>query len=122
MLFRPRILSGSGDAMLQNTIQARTRILPHPPSQIGKDNREFSSSVFVVTDDELLGSDVVTFVEACGFLVKWFRSACGYLAHKRSQVPSCLLVSSRLSDMSGFDFQRTLSGNEHPPIIFLSDD
>jgi FixJ family two-component response regulator len=89
---------------------------------IGKDNRELSSNVFVVTDDDLLGSDVVTFVEACGFQVIWFRSASGYLAHTRSQVPSCLLISSRLSDMSGFDFQLALAGNEHPPIIFLSDD
>src|ERR1700761_4119944 len=86
-------------------------------NRIGKDTHELSKVAYIVTDDEQLGADVCSTIEANGIQAKWFRSASAYLAYQRPAIASCLLISRGLSVMSGLDFQWMLAGAMPPPVI-----
>jgi FixJ family two-component response regulator len=50
-----------------------------------------------------------------------FSSAAEFLAYKRPDVPSCLILDVRLPGISGLDLQRELNiSNIHIPIIFIT--
>ena len=108
--------------MLSTTLQTRSSMANQSAKWIGAAARDLSQIAYLVTDDEQLGQDVSAIIKSQGVRTQWFRSASAYLACKRPDVASCLLISRRLSDMSGLDLQRTLASASSPPIIFLSDD
>jgi FixJ family two-component response regulator len=77
---------------------------------------------YIVTDNQQLGINFETVLDACNIEARWFRSASEFLAFRQPEVTSCLLIGQTLLDMSGFDLQRKLAHTFSPPIIFLSDD
>jgi FixJ family two-component response regulator len=77
---------------------------------------------YIVTGDEQLVVHLSGMIEGTGIQIKWFQSASEYLVHQRPMVATCLLISRRISDMSGLDLQRKLEPAMRPPTIFLSED
>jgi FixJ family two-component response regulator len=108
--------------MLLSTLQTTLLRPIQPANPTRLDSHELSRVAYIVTDEGQLGADVSAITDANGIRAKWFRSASGYLDYQRPEVPSCLLISLRLSNMSGLDFQRMLAGTITPPIILVSDD
>jgi FixJ family two-component response regulator len=47
-------------------------------------------------------------------------SASEYLRMPRPDVPACLILDVGLAEMSGFDLQRQLGNEDHPPIICIT--
>jgi FixJ family two-component response regulator len=104
--------------MLQPHMLSRTA----PVTRIAGECCKPSRMAYIVTDAKQLVAYVSGMIGGAGIQMKWFQSASGYLGYKRPAVPSCLLISRRISDMSGLDVQRKLAPTMCPPIIFLSDD
>jgi FixJ family two-component response regulator len=49
-----------------------------------------------------------------------FAAAADYIAYARPDLPACLLLDVELPDINGLDFQRQLSRDVHPPIVFIT--
>ena len=49
-----------------------------------------------------------------------FRSASEYLRSPKPDLPTCLILDVQLPDTNGLDLQRQLSGEDHPPIVFIT--
>jgi FixJ family two-component response regulator len=92
-----------------------------PFTRIGGERCDSSRIAYIVTDDEQLVVHVSGMIGNVGIQIKCFRSPPEYFGYKRPAVASCLLISRRISDMSGFDLQCKLQLATCPPIIFLSD-
>jgi RNA polymerase sigma factor (sigma-70 family) len=79
------------------------------------------SIVFVVDDDPSVRSAIERLIGTVGLQVQLFGSAQEFLASKRSNVPSCLVLDMRLSGMSGLALQRQLAeADVQIPIIFIT--
>jgi len=77
--------------------------------------------VFVVDDDPSVRRAMKRLIGSVGLQVEVFGSAPEFLAARRSDVPSCLVLDIRLPGISGLDFQRKLAeANIHIPIIFVT--
>ena len=77
--------------------------------------------VFVVDDDPSMRRAITLLMESVGLPVETFKSAQEFLAFKRLEIPSCLVLDLQLPDLSGLDLQRELAetGNEIP-IVFIT--
>ncbi|MGD0437672.1 MAG: response regulator transcription factor [Bryobacteraceae bacterium] len=77
--------------------------------------------VFVVDDDASVRDAVKKLLASVGLRVETFGSAREFLAAKRPEAPSCLVLDVRLPELSGLEFQRDLAkAGVHIPIIFIS--
>jgi len=80
-----------------------------------------ASVVFVVDDDISVRESLDSLIRSAGFGVESFASARAFLARRRSDVASCLVLDVSLPDLSGLDLQERLSNDKSKlPIIFLT--
>jgi FixJ family two-component response regulator len=77
--------------------------------------------VFVVDDDDSFREALQRLLASAGFKVEAFRTAQAFLAAKRPDVPSCLVLDVQLPGLGGLDLQRELRALDVTlPIIFLT--
>ena len=77
--------------------------------------------VFVVDDDAALREALRSLLRSVDLQVELFASASEFLAAKRPDAPSCLVLDIRLPGLSGLDFQAELAkANIQIPIIFIT--
>jgi RNA polymerase sigma factor (sigma-70 family) len=77
--------------------------------------------VYVVDDDADVREGVRALLQSVGLEVVALSSTLDFLARKRSQGPSCLVLDVRLPGMSGLDFQAELAKAQIDiPIIFIT--
>jgi FixJ family two-component response regulator len=77
--------------------------------------------VFVVDDDQATRDSLKTLIRSVQLGVELFASTTEFLAAKRPDVPSCLVLDVRLPGISGLDFQHKLAQSGiHIPIIFIT--
>src|SRR3954465_13929966 len=80
-----------------------------------------ASVVFVVDDDISVRESLESLIRSAGFGVESFASARAFLARRRLDVASCLVLDVSLPDLSGLDLQDRLSNDKSKlPIIFLT--
>jgi FixJ family two-component response regulator len=77
--------------------------------------------VFVVDDDSSMRDALTSLMRSVGMSVQAFESASAFLAAKRPDLPSCLVLDVRLPGLSGLDLQRELlDAGEQIPVIFIT--
>ena len=77
--------------------------------------------VFVIDDDASVRAALSSLIRSVGLRVEVFASAPEFLAAKRTDGPSCLILDVRLPGMSGLHFQVELArANSIIPIIFIT--
>src|SRR6516225_3672877 len=77
--------------------------------------------VYIVDDDVDVREGVRALLQSVGLEVVALSSTMEFLAHKRSQGPSCLVLDIRLPGLSGLDFQTELAKAQIDiPIIFIT--
>jgi FixJ family two-component response regulator len=77
--------------------------------------------VFVVDEDDSVRDSLELLIEAEGWRAKTFASAQEFLAHPRTEVPSCLVLDVTLPDLNGLDLQKRVAADRPDmPIIFLA--
>ncbi len=82
---------------------------------------ESRAIVFVVDDDLSMREALESLVRSAGFKVETFASAQDFLARRRADVPSCLVLDVRLPGLSGLDLQkRIVEANREIPIVFIT--
>jgi FixJ family two-component response regulator len=80
-----------------------------------------ASVVFVVDDDPSMRDALTSLMRSVGMSVQAFESASAFLASKRPDLPSCLVLDVRLPGLSGLDLQRELlDAGEQIPVIFIT--
>src|ERR1700722_11467348 len=78
-------------------------------------------TVFIIDDDEYVRESIHDLVESVNLRAESFATARGFLASKRRDGPSCLVLDVRLPDASGLDLQQELSrAGVRIPIIFIT--
>jgi DNA-binding NtrC family response regulator len=79
------------------------------------------SPIYVVDDDASMREAVESLVRSAGLPVETFASAQEFLAHARTDVPSCLVLDVQLPGLSGLELQQELARSDvQIPIIFLT--
>ena len=79
------------------------------------------SIVYVVDDDMAIREAISDLLGSVGLRVEAFALPRDFLAFKRPDVPSCLVLDVRLPGSSGLEFQRELaSANSAIPVIFIT--
>ena len=82
---------------------------------------ESKAIVFVVDDDLSVRQGLERLLRTVGWRVETFPSAQEFLAHRKENVPSCLVLDVRLPGLSGLDLQkRILEANREIPIVFIT--
>jgi FixJ family two-component response regulator len=77
--------------------------------------------VFVIDDDASVRAALSSLVRSVGLRVEVFASASEFLATKRTDGPSCLILDVRLPGVSGLYLQTELAkANSVIPIIFIT--
>jgi FixJ family two-component response regulator len=77
--------------------------------------------VFVVDDDVSVRESLEALIRVAGWQPETFASAHEFLAHRRSDVPTCLVLDVSLPDLNGLDLQQRLAGDRAQlPIIFIT--
>ncbi len=77
--------------------------------------------VFVVDDDVSVRESLEALIRFTGWQVEVFASAQEFLAHRRVDAPSCLVLDLALPDLNGLDLQKRVAA-ERPdmPVIFIT--
>ena len=77
--------------------------------------------VYVVDDDMAIREAISDLLGSVGLRVEAFALPRDFLAFKRPNAPSCLVLDVRLPGSSGLEFQRKLvSANSAIPVIFIT--
>jgi DNA-binding NtrC family response regulator len=77
--------------------------------------------IYVVDDDVSVREGLDNLLRSAGFMVQTFSSAQDFLASRRADMPSCLLLDVQLPGLSGLDLQQELAkGGVQIPIIFIT--
>ena len=76
--------------------------------------------VFIVDDDARVREALGELLESLGWRAELFAAAADYIAYGKPDLPACLLLDVELPDINGLDFQRQLSRDVHPPIVFIT--
>jgi FixJ family two-component response regulator len=80
-----------------------------------------ADTVFVVDDDPAVREALQSLLRSVGLRVELFDSVPAFLAAKKPDVPSCLVLDVRLPGQSGLEFQDELqTENIALPIIFIT--
>ena len=83
--------------------------------------READPIVFVIDDDPSFRRSTERLIRLAGFEVQTFGSAQEFLAAKRADRPSCLVLDVRMPGLNGLDLQRQLAkAGVTIPIIFVT--
>jgi FixJ family two-component response regulator len=79
------------------------------------------ATVFIIDDDAGVRESIEDLVESVDLRAESFATAQEFLAKKRRDGPSCLVLDVRLPDTSGLDLQQKLSrAGVRIPIIFIT--
>ena len=79
------------------------------------------ATVFIIDDDAGVRESIQDLVESVDLRAESFATAQEFLAKKRRDGPSCLVLDVRLPDTSGLDLQQKLSrAGVRIPIIFIT--
>jgi FixJ family two-component response regulator len=82
---------------------------------------ELEQVVYVVDDDADVREGVGALLESVGLQVVTLSSTAEFLAQKRADSPSCLVLDVRLPGLSGLDFQAELAKAQMDiPIVFIT--
>lgn len=82
---------------------------------------ESKAIVFVVDDDLSVRQGLQRLLKAVGWEVETFASAHEFLAHRKENIPSCLVLDVGLPDLSGLDLQKQImEANREIPIVFIT--
>ena len=82
---------------------------------------ESTAIVFVVDDDLSVRQGLERLLRAVGWKVETFASAQEFLACRKENIPSCLVLDVRLPGLSGLDLQkRIMEANREIPIVFIT--
>ena len=82
---------------------------------------ESKAIVFVVDDDLSVRQGLELLLRTVGWKVETFASAQEFLAHRKEDIPSCLVLDVALPGLSGLDLQkRILEANREIPIVFIT--
>jgi FixJ family two-component response regulator len=82
---------------------------------------ESKGIVFVVDDDLSVREGLERLLRAVGWKVETFASAQEFLAHRKENIPSCLVLDVGLPGLSGLDLQkRIMEANREIPIVFIT--
>jgi len=82
---------------------------------------ESKAIVFVVDDDVSVREALERLLRVVGFEVETFASAQDFLAHRRENAPSCLVLDVRLPGLSGLELQKRIAeANREIPIVFIT--
>ncbi|MBV9275475.1 MAG: response regulator transcription factor [Verrucomicrobia bacterium] len=82
---------------------------------------KFKAIVFVIDDDLSVREALERLLRSVGWSVETFASAQEFLAHRRENIPSCLVLDVNLPDLSGLDLQKKiLEANREIPIVFIT--
>jgi FixJ family two-component response regulator len=76
--------------------------------------------VFVVDDDVSVRESLESLIRCAGWQPETFASANDFLARKRVDVPSCLVLDLSLPDLGGLDVQKRVVDRVEMPIIFIT--
>jgi FixJ family two-component response regulator len=76
--------------------------------------------VLIVDDDHRVREALLELLSASNLKSLAFGSAREYMAHPKPEVPACLILDVELPDINGLDLQQQISGQYHPPIIFIT--
>jgi len=77
--------------------------------------------VFVIDDDASVRGAISSLIRSVSLRAEVFASVSEFLAHKRSNTTSCLILDVRLPGVSGLEFQSELAkANAEMPIIFIT--
>jgi FixJ family two-component response regulator len=88
---------------------------------VKSEHSEKQPVVFVVDDDASMSGSLSNLMRSVGLQAEVFASAGEFLAQKRPDTPSCLILDVRLPGVSGLDFQAELSKAQiQIPIIFIT--
>ena len=76
--------------------------------------------VFVVDDDARVREAIGELLASLGWRAETFAAAADYLAYEKPDLPACLILDVELPDINGLEFQKQLSRDVHPPIVFIT--
>ena len=76
--------------------------------------------VFIVDDDARVREAIGELLESWGWRAETFAAAADYIAYPKPDLPACLILDVELPDINGLEFQRQLSRDVHPPIVFIT--
>jgi FixJ family two-component response regulator len=77
--------------------------------------------VFVVHEDPAVRASIADLICHAGLQPECFESALDFLARPRRAVPACLLLDTRLPDLSGIELQARLATEKSElPVIFVT--
>jgi len=78
-------------------------------------------TVFVIDDDDLVRAAIQGLLKSVGLRAETFGTTQQFLASRRPDGPSCLVLDVRLPEVNGLDFQRQLADSGvRIPIIFIT--
>jgi len=82
---------------------------------------EMNPPIYIVDDDLSVRESVGSLIRSAGWRAELFASAQEFLAGRRKDVPSCLVLDVHLPGLSGLDLQQELANSDcEMPIIFLT--
>jgi two-component system response regulator DctR len=83
--------------------------------------KNYEPTVFVIDDDEAVLESLTLLLKSVGIPVKTYLCCREFLGQYEQDIPGCLVVDVRMSEMSGIELQNTLLQNHIDiPIIFIS--
>jgi FixJ family two-component response regulator len=76
--------------------------------------------VFIVDDDARVRESLCELLASLGLSAVAFGSAGEYASYAKPDLPACLILDIELPDINGLDFQKQISDENHPPIVFIT--
>src|SRR6185437_16279683 len=76
--------------------------------------------VFLVDDDARVREAIGDLLASMGWHAETFARAADYVSYPRPDSPACLILDVELPDISGLEFQKQISQQDHPPIVFIT--
>ena len=76
--------------------------------------------VFIVDDDDAVGTAMARVLRASGFDAQHFNSAPAFLHHRTDDRPACVLLDLRMPDVNGLELQKTLTDAQALTVVFLT--
>jgi len=78
------------------------------------------SIVFVVDDDVSVRESLESLIKFAGWQPETFATGADFLAHPRTNQPTCLVLDVSLPDLNGLELQKLISDRVDMPIIFIT--
>jgi len=83
--------------------------------------QESDAIVAIVDDDPSVRQGLQRLIRSLGWKAETFASAQEFLAHSRTEAPSCLVLDLQLPGLSGLDLQKRMAeAGLETPIVFLT--